>query len=161
MRGSVDAGEDVGKLLETAISAFEGALEKSNMDYGLHCALSETPKFENLLEIDTDGIGDDGKPYIKVVNNLLENAFAIHIDTIVWAYKDKLFNALIRALQTGVFERVHGVTRIVGYYSRVQNWNKSKGNIVDGVMGGELGYRMKGNYWLEKRVNTGLQPALA
>ncbi len=143
MCGSVDIGEDAEvlilvRMLETAISAFEGALEKSNMDYGLHCALAETPKFENLLEIDTDGIGDDGKPYIKVVNNLLEVAFAVKLDTIVQAYKDKSFNALIRALQTGVFEWVHGITRIVGYMSRTSNWNKSKI--------GELNDRHRGNY---------------
>ena len=105
--------KDVGEFLEVAINAFEGALEKSNMDYGLHCALAETPKFENLLEIDTDGIAN-GKPYLKIVNNLLENAFAVSLDTIVQSYRDKAFNGLIRALQTDIFERVHGVTRIVG-----------------------------------------------
>jgi len=146
MCGSVDVGEDVGELLETAISAFEGALEKSNMDYGLHCALSETPKFENLLEIDTDGVGDGGKPYLKIINNLTQNAFAVTLDTIVRSYKDKSFNALIRALQTGIFERVHGVTRIVGYYSRTSNWNSSKLS--------ELKDRRSGNYWEKKRENS-------
>src|SRR3990167_1558872 len=114
MCGSVDVGDKVGELLEMAIDAFEGALEKSNLDYGLHCALAETPRFENLLEIDTDGVGDDGKPYLKIANNLQEIAFAVPLDTIVQSYRDKVFNALIRSLQTGVFERVHGVTRIVG-----------------------------------------------
>lgn len=38
----------------------------------------------------------------------------------------------------------HGVTRIVGYYSRVNNWNKSKI--------GELRDRQKGNYGTGKHV---------
>ncbi|MBN1384763.1 MAG: hypothetical protein JW983_07785 [Elusimicrobia bacterium] len=39
-------------------------------------------------------------------------------------------------------KNVHHVTRIVGYYSRIENWNKSKK--------GELKCRHKGNYQVEK-----------
>jgi len=169
MCGSVDVGDDVGALLETAIDAFEGALEKANMDYGLHCSLTDSKRFESLLEIDTDGVVN-GKPYLKIINNLNQDAFAVSLDTIVQSYRDKTFNALIRALQTGIFDRVYGVTRIVGYFSRVSNWNKSKGTIsVNGLVGGELGDRMKGCYNIDdgssavarQRINSDLQPALA
>lgn len=57
--------------------------------------------------------------------------------------------AIILALETGEFIRVHGVTRIVGYYSRIHNWNKSKKQELvqrlesrsDGI-----GYAVDGNY---------------
>jgi len=149
MCGSI-AGEmvqnDVGKLLELAIGEFEKALEKSNKNYTLHCSLHEIPEFENLLAIDTDSVGDDGKPYLKVINNLMQDAFAVSLDTIVQHCKDGAFNSLVRALQTGVFNRVHGITRIVGYYSRVSNWNSSKLS--------ELRDRRSGNYWGKMRENS-------
>jgi ribonucleoside-triphosphate reductase (formate) len=49
---------------------------------------------------------------------------------------------------------VYGITRIVGYYSRINNWNKSKiGELVD---------RHKGNYSLKdllpKKVNVSTEP---
>ena len=49
---------------------------------------------------------------------------------------------------------VYGITRIVGYYSRINNWNKSKiGELVD---------RHKGNYSLKdllpKKVNVSAEP---
>ena len=49
---------------------------------------------------------------------------------------------------------VYGITRIVGYYSRINNWNKSKI--------GELADRHKGNYSLKdllpKKVNVSAEP---
>lgn len=49
---------------------------------------------------------------------------------------------------------VYGITRIVGYYSRINNWNKSKI--------GELADRHKGNYsvkdLLPKKVNISAEP---
>lgn len=53
---------------------------------------------------------------------------------------------LVEALESGVTTKLHGVTRIVGYYSRVSNWNASKI--------GELTDRRKGNYWENVRVNS-------
>ncbi|QGH73380.1 MAG: anaerobic ribonucleoside-triphosphate reductase [Podoviridae sp. cty5g4] len=138
---SVDIGEDiiVKGLLEKAIESFESMLDKANTNYRTQCDLVDMPKIVwDRFEIDTDGIGDDGKPYLKIIDNLAEEAFAVTLDTIVQSYKDKVFDALIRALQTGIFERVHGITRIVGYMSRTSNWNKSKI--------GELKDRHKGNY---------------
>lgn len=138
--------EDVSGLLKEAIQGFYVAIDKSNKSYYDHCCFYETPKFKNLLEIDTHDIGEDGKPYIKVVNNRIEKAFAVTLDTIVYHSKDGSMESLIRALQTDIFNRVYGVTRIVGYYSRTTNWNKSKMS--------ELGDRHAGNYQVTERPKT-------
>jgi ribonucleoside-triphosphate reductase len=45
-------------------------------------------------------------------------------------------------------ENVYGVTRIVGYFSRVNNWNKSKI--------GELNDRHKGDYSVGRSSPTAL-----
>ena len=89
-----------------------------------------------------DGILEDGS--IKVINESLKQAFSVSMDAIVFTpVKD-----LVEALRTNVFEKVYSVTRIVGYYSRIQSgWNKSKI--------GELRDRVKGNYWGGIRKNTG------
>lgn len=107
-------------------------------------------KLSSIIEI--DGITEAGN--IKVINHSNQEAYEVTIETIVKTpIKD-----LMLALETGVHINVISVTRVVGYYSRINNWNKSKANIINGKIGGELGDRMKGNYWIGKRVNTGMQP---
>lgn len=127
-----------------------GLLEKSIEDFANEIELES-----DTLDIDTDCEDLEGKPYLKVVNHELKDAYAVYLDTIVTHYKDGILKDLVRALRTGEFIRLNGVTRVVGYYSRIQNWNKSKANLVGGKVGGELGDRMRGNYWDSKRVNTG------
>jgi len=101
-------------------------------------------KRKDILEIDgvsVDGVGCTeitDKSRIKVLNHKSEQAMEVEIDTIV---KTPL-NILIPALITGETQRLYGVTRIVGYYSRITNWNKSKL--------GELQDRHKGNYGVRK-----------
>ncbi|MDN3515339.1 MAG: anaerobic ribonucleoside-triphosphate reductase [Candidatus Brocadia sp.] len=81
-----------------------------------------------VLEI--DGLAIDGQPCneitqeskIKVINHRTEAAYEVEVDTIIRTPLDDL----ILALETGDFVRCYGVTRIVGYYSRINNWNKSK-----------------------------------
>ncbi len=93
-----------------------------------------------ILQI--DGLAVDGKPCdtvtaesrIKVLNHNMGEAFEVSVDAIV----RQPLEDLVRALETGLFHRLHGVTRIVGYLSRIQNWNKSKI--------GELQDRHKGQY---------------
>lgn len=99
-------------------------------------AIAETSE----LEIDGISLDDNAcekitmESKIKVVNHQTKDAYEVEIDTIVRTpLKD-----LILALKTGELIRLQGVTRIVGYYSRIQNWNKSKI--------GELQDRHKGNY---------------
>ena len=101
-------------------------------------------KASNLLEI--DGVAIDGKACdqvtkeskIKVLNSHNEAAYEVSVDAIV----RQPLKELILALETGLFMRLHGVTRIVGYYSRINNWNKSKI--------GELHDRHSGDYGVGK-----------
>ncbi len=101
-----------------------------------------------VLEI--DGLSIDGQPCneitqesrVKVINHRSEMAYEVEIDTIISTPLDDLVNAL----ETGEFVKLYGVTRIVGYYSRISNWNSSKT--------AELADRRQGNYWESKRVNT-------
>ena len=94
-------------------------------------------KASKLLEI--DGVAIDGKACaettkIKVLNSHNEAAYEVSVDAIV----RQPLQDLILALETGLVMRLHGVTRIVGYYSRSNNWNKSKI--------GELHDRHNGDY---------------
>ncbi len=82
--------------------------------------------------IDIDGVTDEGK--IKILNHNLEAGFEVEVETVLKTpIKD-----LMLALETGIHTRLFGVSRIVGYYSRISNWNLSKI--------GELQDRHKGNY---------------
>lgn len=93
----------IGNLLETAIEDFAKEIDKDvvNKEYG-------------MLEIDTDCEDLEGKPYLKVVNHELQDAYAVYLDTIVAHHKDGILKDLVRALRTGEFIRLNGVTRIVG-----------------------------------------------
>lgn len=114
-------GVNVGELLEKRIELFADM-----------CNLS------GIVEI--DGVTDEGK--LKVLNHSNQNAYEVEIDTIVKTpIKD-----LMLALETGVHTRCFGISRIVGYLSRVNNWNKSKI--------GELKSRRLGNYWENTRTNS-------
>lgn len=95
---------------------------------------------------------------ILVKNHVLRTMYQVPVEKILKA-DDKKMEALLDSLVRGVFIKVEGVTRIVGYYSRISNWNKSKANIVDGKVGGELGDRMRGNYWTGLRRNSGMKSA--
>ncbi|QII11218.1 hypothetical protein KsCSTR_18390 [Candidatus Kuenenia stuttgartiensis] len=82
----------------------------------------------DILEV--DGLCVDNKPHdvvvhdsrIKVINHEKESAVEVEIETIL---KTPLAD-LIMALETLEFVKCYGITRIVGYYSRVNNWNLSK-----------------------------------
>ncbi len=108
-------------LIAGKVEAFDAAVEgHENLEID---AFSEEVKIE-----------DD---YFKVLNHRMQDAFKVPVSTIV---KTEQLAALITALDRGVFDPLHGVTRIVGYYSRVRNWNKSKV--------GELKDRHVGNYFV-------------
>ncbi len=123
--------DKVARLIEDRLGAFENAIKESEM-----------------LEI--DGLSLEGercdetdvKCRIKVINHHNKQAYEVEIDSITRTpLKD-----LICALETGEFVKCFGITRIVGYYSRVQNWNSSKT--------AELADRRKGNYWEKTRMNS-------
>ncbi|GAB62925.1 MAG: hypothetical protein DWB56_07600 [Candidatus Jettenia sp.] len=108
--------EDVQLFIEERLKAFDEAIEG-----------------HEFLEIDGDIDGSTPQEHLlKIINHKLECAFAISIDAVI--RQDLGF--VIDALETGTTNRLHGVTRIVGYYSRVSNWNKSKiGELNDRHMG--------------------------
>lgn len=103
-------------------------------------ALDQTMKAHPRLEIDSD-YEEGGQCYLKILkhpapdNSSIKGvAYGVPLETI----KETPTEELIEALETGVFVKLYGVTRIVGYYSRISNWNKSKL--------GELQDRHRGNY---------------
>ncbi|OOP56393.1 MAG: hypothetical protein AYP45_09290 [Candidatus Brocadia carolinensis] len=116
VRGRVDSKDDIEILIEEKLSAFDTAIER-----------------HEFLEIDGDILGNTPKEdCIKIINHKLECAFAIDVDSVI----RQDVGTVIHALETGITTRLYGVTRIVGYYSRVSNWNKSKiGELHDRHMG--------------------------
>lgn len=108
-------------------------------------AFCDTVDFHDYLEI--DGVIHAGEEkhgiefeedVLKVLNHKMQTAYYISLKAIM---KQKLGD-VIEALETGVREKLYSVTRIVGYYSRVSNWNKSKL--------GELNDRHRGDYSVRK-----------
>lgn len=117
---------------KTEIDIVKNEIEKKIELFADMCALS------GIVEI--DGVTENGN--IKVLNHSSQQAYEVEIDTIIKTpIKD-----LMLALETGVFVRVYGVSRIVGYFSRISNWNASKIS--------ELRDRRQGNYWENQRVNS-------
>lgn len=118
LRTDVINEEDVQLLIEEKLNAFDAAIEG-----------------HDFLEIDGDIEGNTpSEHYLKIINHKLECAFSVSMDAII----RQDLNYIVNTLETGIALRLYGVTRIVGYYSRVSNWNKSKI--------GELHDRHVGNY---------------
>ncbi len=93
----------------------------------------------DYLEIDGDIEGDSLATHqIKVLNHQMKTAYCITLEAILKQEPGDV----IEALETGVRDKLYGITRIVGYYSRTSNWNKSKL--------GELKDRHRGDYSVRK-----------
>lgn len=135
------------RRIELALSEFDALITQSvclEIDAFLEKGANLSgPIQPNMMQSVKDYVAEDDG--FKVINHELENAYFVPMREIMKATKDELV-AIITSLADGVFQRVHGVTRIVGYYSRVNNWNASKI--------GELRDRRSGNYWDKKRKNT-------
>lgn len=109
-------------------------------------------KFEEAIKatgnLEIDSVIEGTSPRedkFKILNHKMEAAFEIDVEAVV---KQEISD-VIESLTTGECIKLHGVTRIVGYYSRIQTgWNKSKI--------GELRDRRQGNYWEEKRTSEKL-----
>lgn len=114
--GGRSANDDVQMFVEEKLSAFDAKVEG-----------------HEFLEIDGDISGNTPQEHaLKIINHKMEAAFSISIDAVIRQDLDQV----ISALETGISTRLHGVTRIVGYYSRVTNWNKSKiGELNDRHLG--------------------------
>lgn len=108
--------DDVQMFIEEKLSAFDAMIEG-----------------HEFLEIDGDISGNTPQEHsLKIINHKLEAAFSISIDAVI----RQDLEHVVSALETGISTRLHGVTRIVGYYSRVSNWNKSKiGELNDRHLG--------------------------
>lgn len=107
---------DVQVLIEEKLNAFDATIEG-----------------HEFLEIDGDISGNTPQEHsLKIINHKLEAAFSVSLDAVIRQDLDHV----VAALETGISTHLHGVTRIVGYYSRVSNWNKSKiGELHDRHLG--------------------------
>jgi len=114
--GSRVKSDDVQTLIEEKLSAFDSRIEG-----------------HEFLEIDGDISGNTPQEHsLKIINHKLEAAFSVSLDAVIRQDLDHI----VTSLETGISTRLHGVTRIVGYYSRVSNWNKSKiGELHDRHLG--------------------------
>lgn len=114
--GRIGSEEEIRLFIEEKLNAFDAKIEG-----------------HEFLEIDGDLPGDTPKEdCLKIINHKLECAFAIDVDSVI----RQDLKSVIHALETGITTHLYGVTRIVGYYSRVSNWNKSKiGELHDRHMG--------------------------
>ncbi len=124
----------------TPILAFGQTTRAEAIENKLNQFVSEV-NAEEILEV--DGVlykGDihKGVPVeedsIKVLHHIKKTAYLVSVKSVLEGNR----NVIIEAIESGEFNKVYGVTRIVGYYSRTSNWNKSKL--------GELKDRHKGNY---------------
>lgn len=98
-------------------------------------AFNEAIENHKYLEIDGDIEGKDLSTHrLVILNHDKEVAYSITLEAVL----NQETAALIQALETGINNRLYGITRIVGYYSRISNWNKSKI--------GELQDRHRGRY---------------
>ncbi len=112
----------------------EHALGRCELEKALR-AFSEAIEAHGYLEIDGDIEGKSLSTHcLKVLNHEKNVAYSVSLEAIL----TQELEALIFALETGIKNRLYGITRIVGYYSRVSNWNKSKL--------GELRDRHRGDY---------------
>ncbi|MFO0794462.1 MAG: hypothetical protein U0586_10425 [Candidatus Brocadiaceae bacterium] len=107
---------DIQWLIEEKLNAFDAAIAG-----------------HDFLEVDGDIEGETPQEHLlKIINHKLECAFSISVDAII----RQDLEYVMSSLETGITSRLHGVTRIVGYYSRISNWNKSKiGELHDRHMG--------------------------
>ena len=96
-------------------------------------------------ELEIDGVMTDeetGKEGLKVINLTRKSAHFVPIDVIA---KEPIRD-IVKALLSGDGERVlQGISRCVGYFSRISNWNKS--------LLSALKDRSKGNYWQDGRTD--------
>lgn len=131
---------EVKQIIEDRLKCFDAAIDAS-------AVLEMAGRFYKGEEIPTGGGKQPStitaqEDCFKIINHDLENAVLVSVDSVIRTPT----KCLVEALESGVTTKLHGVTRIVGYYSRVSNWNSSKI--------GELADRRKGVYWEKPRVNS-------
>lgn len=131
---------EVKQIIEDRLKCFDAAIDAS-------AVLDIAGRFYKGEEIPVGGGKQPStitaqEDCFKIINHDLESAVLVSVDSVIRTPT----KCLVEALESGVTTKLHGVTRIVGYYSRVSNWNKSKlSELVD---------RRHGNYWEKQRVNS-------
>ena len=116
-------------ILDREVQESSSALEERLL------AFHEALEAHDYLEIDGDIEGDSLSTHqIKVLNHEKKAAYGVSLEAIM----EQELKEVVVALETGIRNKLYGITRIVGYYSRISNWNKSKL--------GELKDRHNGNY---------------
>ncbi|MBI5574714.1 MAG: anaerobic ribonucleoside-triphosphate reductase [Elusimicrobia bacterium] len=125
----------------------------ANAPVGLIDRIIKQSMFHSLIEsgaIIHAFIGEE-KPQPSSISNLVEKTFrntkcaqlTISPEFTVCGDCCRMVRGLKNACARCGSQNVYGITRIVGYYSRISNWNKSKI--------GELQDRHKGNYVVEEK----------
>ena len=102
------------------------------------------------LEIEGTSMKEDGEVFVVRDHSIEDGVMGAHVEVsveeigvqIVGYDAEKKAQEFISVIlnERGAIV-LNGITRVVGYYSRVNNWNKSKV--------GELRDRAKGTYWTE------------
>lgn len=102
-------------------------------------AFADVIKNHNYLEI--DGV-PEGEATIKVLNHEKKSAYAVTVEAIL----EQELGKVIEALETGVRMKLYSVSRVVGYWSRINNWNSSKKS----ELVGRIKSRMQGGYYINR-----------
>ncbi len=131
-----------GETVEEVVTAFVDAVEaRNNLEIIDSYIPTDTATLDEVLVLeDLDKVeGIEGK-YIEV--NISEIVRGVYSDSSLSAFEKakQLVSAMLCERPDIV---CHGVTRIVGYYSKVTNWNASKrGELRDRVISRErdMGY---------------------
>lgn len=133
---AIKKNTDVADRVESGLTFFVEAVELSS---NLEIVGTAFPSVDNSLSEEVFVIRDHSKA------EGIEGAYVeVSIDEVVQKVTDTdKAQELLRVIQNDRASIVlNGITRIVGYYSRVTNWNKSKI--------GELRNRANGNYGLTR-----------
>ena len=121
---------------------------RADAPIGLVERIEKQAKFHTMIESGAilHAFIGEAKPSPESIFNLVKKTFyntkaaqlAISPEFTICNSCKKTTRGLVDACGNCASEDVYGITRIVGYFSRVNNWNKSKL--------GELGDRQKGQY---------------
>ncbi len=133
-----EGGDLVRDTIEARIGAFVEEIYRNNslilrLDGYIDEDAKNAPDFPSALIDMPDGFKIDNHN-IAMINKEMASVI-VPIDTVL----ETPLPVLIGALRTFEFTHVQGVTRIVGYYSRVANWNKSKVGELRDRQGGRYG----------------------
>ena len=125
--GKTKMAELVEKQIRTALTMFDEIIGKSEI-----LAIDAFLEKGDLIA-GKDHMAEEAG--FKIVNHAMESAYFVPLDKIIKSSPAEI-KSLVISLADGVFQRLEGCTRIVGYYSRIHNWNKSKiGELKDRHMG--------------------------